>query len=376
MAKRTKILYVITKSNWGGAQRYVYDLATTLPRDQFEVAVVVGNDGLLVDRLHSAHVRVISIAHLQRDISLVKDLKVFRELYRIFKEERPHIVHLNSSKIGGLGGLAARFTHIPYIIFTAHGWAFNEKRPFWQRILLYVSYVITIILTDKTICVSDAVFHDIHNAPGISNKLKIIHLGIASSIYKTREEARRLLSPNNTKRQWVGMVSELHPTKCIEDAIAAIEKLKERYPDILLLVAGNGKYRAFLEKEIKRQDVSKNVCLLGFIPEVATYMKAFDIFIFPSHTEALGYALLEAGAAALPVVATSVGGIPEVITDNTSGILILPGHPKQLASAISRFLENTTLRKRMGETLMRHIHTNFDFERMVTDTIALYNLHI
>ncbi len=376
MTKRTKILYIITKSNWGGAQRYVYDLATALPRNQFEVAVVVGNNGLLVDRLRSAHIRVISIAHLQRDISLVKDLKVLRELYRIFKKELPHIVHLNSSKIGGLGGIAARFAHIPCIIFTAHGWAFNEKRPFWQRILLYISYIITIILTDKTICVSNAVFHDMHNAPIISNKLKIIPLGINSPVYKTREEARRLLFPNNTKRRWIGIVSELHPTKCIEDAIAAIEKLRKHYPNILLLVAGNGKYRTFLEKEIMRRNVSKNVRLLGFIPEVATYMKAFDIFVFPSHTEALGYALLEAGAAALPVIATRVGGIPEVITNDTSGILIPPGHPKQLASAISRFLEDTVLRKRMGETLMQYVHTNFDFERMVTDTVTLYHLYI
>ncbi len=374
MVKRTKILYVITKSSWGGAQRYVYDLATALPRNQFEVAVVVGSDGILVDRLRDANVRIISVTNLQRDISLGRDLKALHELYRIFKKERPHIVHLNSSKAGGLGGLAALLTHVPRVIFTAHGWAFNEKRPLWQKIILYLTYITAIILADRTVCVSNAVFRDVHSAPGISYKLKVIPLGIHFPTYDTCDKARHTLVHGEEHRRLIGMVSELHPTKRVEDAIAAIEKLKVRYPDILLLVAGEGPYRTFLEKEIERRGVGKHVRLLGFVPDVATYLKAFEVFLFPSRTEALGYALLEAGAAALPVVATRVGGIPEVITDEASGILVMPRHPEQLANAISRFLEDPALRERMGETLIRRVHYNFDFKRMIADTVALYHL--
>lgn len=373
MTGRIKIFYVITKSNWGGAQRYVYDLATTLPSDKFEVAVVVGSDGILVERLRSAQVRVISIKSLDRDVSLGKDWKAFFELRRIFKKERPHVVHLNSSKAGGLGGLAARMTRVPRVIFTAHGWAFNECRPAWQRVLLYISYITAIILADKTICVSNAVFRDVHSAPSISYKLQVIPLGITTSLYKTREEAREMLAPSDAKRRWLGMVSELHPTKRVEDAIAAVEKLKEKYPDILLLVAGEGEYRAFLEREIERRGVSENVRLLGFIPEIATYLKAFDVFLFPSRTEALGYALLEAGGAALPVVATRVGGIPEVITDEASGLLVTPEQPSQLASAIERLFNDPDLRKRLSETIVKRIHNGFVFKRMVASTSALYH---
>lgn len=374
MAERMKIIYVITKSSWGGAQRYVYDLATTLSKEQFEVVVVVGSDGILVDRLRDSQIRVISIKELDRDMSFIKDLKSFFELRRIFKKERPHVVHLNSSKSGGLGGIAARMTRVPRVIFTAHGWAFNERRPAWQRVILYISYITTIILADKTVCVSHAVFRDVHSAPGISYKLQIIPLGITTPTYKTREEARNILAPNDTERRLVGMVSELHPTKRVEDSIAAVKKLKDTYPDILLLVAGEGKYRDFLEKEIKRHGVSEHVRLLGFVPEVATYLKAFDVFLFPSRTEALGYALLEAGSAALPIVATRVGGIPEVITDEASGLLIDPEQPLQIETAIARMFDDPALQKRLSETVAKRVRNGFLFKRMIERTSALYSL--
>ena len=105
---RQKILLVITKSNWGGAQRYVYDLATNLPRDRFEVIVACGGSGTLITRLKESGVRVIPLGKLGRDISLGDDLGSFFSLLRILRTEHPDILHLNSSKAGGLGALAGR----------------------------------------------------------------------------------------------------------------------------------------------------------------------------------------------------------------------------------------------------------------------------
>src|SRR3989344_1038967 len=102
-----KILYCITKSNWGGAQRYVYDLATHLPAE-FEAAVVLGGDGALKTRLEIAGIPTIPLSRLERDIHIRGDIKTFFELLGIFRRERPDIIHLNSSKMGILGTLAAR----------------------------------------------------------------------------------------------------------------------------------------------------------------------------------------------------------------------------------------------------------------------------
>lgn len=125
--QREKILFLITKSNWGGAQRYVYDLAVTLDKEQFEPIVVLGGDGVLKNMLEHAHIRTISIKTLQRDVSIKKEFAFANELRKIIKEEKPSVLHVNSSKAGGVGALIGRLTGVPRIIFTAHGWAFNEQ---------------------------------------------------------------------------------------------------------------------------------------------------------------------------------------------------------------------------------------------------------
>src|SRR3989338_7709209 len=103
-----KVLFVITKSNWGGAQRYVYDLATALLRENYEVAVAVGGQGLLAENLKMAGIRVVGIPHLERDVNFFKETLSTLYLWKIFKSEQPDIIHLNSSKVGGLGAIAAR----------------------------------------------------------------------------------------------------------------------------------------------------------------------------------------------------------------------------------------------------------------------------
>ena len=125
-----KILFVITKSNWGGAQKYVYDLANELhrPNAEFEVAVAFGQEGQLAGKLREAGITTHPIRSLQRDVSVIADIKSFFELLRLFKTQKPDIAHLNSSKVGGLGALAARVAGVPKIIFTVHGWPFWETR--------------------------------------------------------------------------------------------------------------------------------------------------------------------------------------------------------------------------------------------------------
>ena len=131
--KKTKVLYLITKSNWGGAQRYVFDLATSLPADSYEVCVACGGDGEMRKKLLANGVRVVTIESLERNISLKKELLAFREISKIVREEMPDILHVNSSKAGIVGTLIGRIKRVPKVIFTSHGWAFNEDRGFISR---------------------------------------------------------------------------------------------------------------------------------------------------------------------------------------------------------------------------------------------------
>ena len=110
---KTRILYVITKSNFGGAQKYVYELATSLPKEAFDVSVALGGEGVLKDKLEQSGIETILIPNMQRDISFFKELKVFKFLYHLFNKKGYDIVHVNSAKAGGIGALAARLTGVP-----------------------------------------------------------------------------------------------------------------------------------------------------------------------------------------------------------------------------------------------------------------------
>jgi glycosyltransferase involved in cell wall biosynthesis len=150
---RKKILFLITKSNWGGAQRYVYDLVSTLDRTVYEPVVVLGGNGELVEKLHAAGIRTITLQSAQRDISIRKELQFFRELFSIVHREKPDVFHVNSSKAGGIGCFVGRLLGIKRVVFTAHGWAFNEDRPWWQKYIIKYLHWLTVLLSHTTIAV-------------------------------------------------------------------------------------------------------------------------------------------------------------------------------------------------------------------------------
>lgn len=367
-----KIVYVITKASWGGAQRYVYDLACAMQRAGEGVAVVYGTPGTMALRLEEAGARTITLTSMNRDVRLADDLESFRTLTATLKREKPDVVHLNSSKASALGALAARLCGIKKIIFTAHGWAFNEDRPLWQKILIGIAHYVTVLLSHQTICVSEAVRKDASWMFGVQRKLQVIHLGIAEPNFLTKEVARETLVPKLHNGFLIGMLCELHKTKGIYEAVDAFATLAQTVPDAYLVVMGEGGARAELERHINAEQLSGRVILLGHIEHASTYLKAYDLFLFPSRTEALGYALMEAGLAALPTVATNVGGIPELITNNTSGKLVERGNVAAITAALLELEANPAHARSMGETLRAHITSSFGLEKMVEETKECY----
>src|SRR3989344_895873 len=131
-----KILYGITKSNFGGAQRYVFELAIAMKKQGYDVAVLCGGQGLLVDKLKQKKIEVIPSDTMQRDVSIGKEFLSFFQILKVLKKEKPNVFHINSSKMGGLGGLAGRLAGTRKIIFTAHGWTFNEPRPCYEKVII------------------------------------------------------------------------------------------------------------------------------------------------------------------------------------------------------------------------------------------------
>lgn len=369
----TRILYVITKANWGGAQRYVYDLATAARDAGHEIAVVYGEEGELNRHLSAAGIRAIAVGGLSRDIGIASDIRAYFELAHLFARERPDIVHINSSKAGGLGCLAARMSGIPYIIFTAHGWAFNEARPWWQKILIRKLAGLTVLLSHKTICVSEAVKRDMGNFPFARRKLVVIKNGVTCPVQLPRAEAREALLPGFADRCWIGMISELHETKRISDAVRAFAEIKDEFPNAILVVAGEGKERARLEQLAAERGGGGRVFFLGFVRGITEKLSALDVFIHTSRSEALALAILEAGCAALPAIATRVGGIPEIIEDGVTGLLVPPLRPDIIAEKLRELLRNPGHARKLGEALCSRVERDFTKERMVRETLSLYS---
>ncbi|MHB8651669.1 MAG: glycosyltransferase family 4 protein [Minisyncoccota bacterium] len=377
--RKKKTLYIVTKSNWGGAQRYVYDIATHLPKEHFDVVVACGGEGALVTRLKQAGIRVIPLTNLGRDISPAEDTSSFFSLVRIIRNEHPDIVHLNSAKAGGLGALAGRIVRVPHIIFTAHGWAWNEERPWYQKIFVIFFSWITLLLAHKTIAVSETTKRQVSHFPFVKNKIVVIKNGLMPVNGKERLLAREILvgkisTPIPSQTVWIGMIAELHKTKGISYAIHAIKILAQTLPhtSLALVIVGEGEERDALSNLIQELGLSAQVFLVGHVPDAADLMFAFDIFMLSSISEALAYVILEAGNVGLPVVATRVGGIPEIIENGVSGVLVPPRDPKGLAGALAKLIADPVSAKRMGEALKKTVAKKFSFESMLEKTIVVY----
>lgn len=374
--RKKKILYVITKGNFGGAQRYVYDLAINLPKDQFIVTVAHGEGELLPQKLKKSHIKTILIKNLGRDIDVMRDIRGFFELLKILKNEKPDIVHLNSSKIGILGALAARIHNLKAknkklkAIFTAHGWPFKEKRNFlFTKSMQFASWL-TVILSHITIVVSKDDFEKSKNFPFCKNKTILIHNGVSNINFKNGFQARQFIGSNINQNFWIGTVAELHPNKGLDILINAFKNISENYNDTALIIIGEGQERNNLEKLILDLNLKNKIYLLGQIDNAHQYLKAFDLFILSSRKEGLPYVLLEAGMAEIPVIASSVGGIPEIIQDKKNGLLVKKvSDTHELSVAIEKILTQTNT---YGAELKNTIQKQFSFEKELRETVCIY----
>jgi glycosyltransferase involved in cell wall biosynthesis len=371
MATYMKIIYGITKSNFGGAQRYVFDMARAAKDSGHNVSVMCGGNGVLVEKLKSNNIRVISLPHMQRDISLIAEAKTFYFIFQTLMKERPDIFHTNSSKMGGLGNYAARLAGINKIIFTAHGWAFNEPRPFWQRLLIKYFSWLAIIFSHKTISVSEKTENDVSDLPFVKNKIEVIRNGIENFELLERREARRALGVHEEDTLVVGTLSELHPVKGLDILLDTWEKFLKKNDGLLVLV-GEGEIRENLENYAESLGIKDKVIFKGYVDNARQYLSGLDIFCLPSRSEALPYTLLEAGLAAAPVIATSVGGVPEVIENGINGALVPKEDSETLFSTLLLFSQDKPLRERLGNALKETVKEKFSKEKMIEKTLALY----
>ncbi len=372
-----KILYIITKSNFGGAQKYVFELAVAAKERGLNVIVACGGTGskkaelgLLASKLHEHDIRVIPIKHFMRDMSFGNDIVAFFDVCRLIREERPHVLHVTSSKAGGIGALAGRLLRVPKIVFTSHGLTVDEVwRPRWQRFLIFIGTYYTIAAAHVSIMISKETYERACKIIGRKEKIAYIKNGISPVDFKTRDEARALLELRlPPDHMLIGGIGELHPNKNWLQAITAVAHLPHT---VHLAIIGSGEEYDALKHHTEALGINDRVHLLGYIPNAATYVKAFDIFVLPSKKEGLPYVILEAGLAGLPVIATDLPGNRDIIESGVHGFLIEPEY-RMLATSLEMLIRDPGMRRTLGAALQEKVMSEFSIEHMVNDTFSLY----
>lgn len=368
-----RVVHLITKgSPFGGAQNYVYILATNLPKDRFESIVLTGAGEELVNRLTKAGIRVENIPHLVRDINPLGEIKAFIALTRKLKELKPDILHTNSSKAGLLGALAGRIARVPRIIFTGHGWASNEKHPWIIRKFFLILHWITILLSHRTICVSKKTKNDVSGPLAIRNKTCVVYNGIQSFEMLDRATAqahlREATGAEATDALWFGTIAELHKNKGLDLIIEALRNISVPF---FFFIIGGGEKKAQLKALIRDSQLEDKVFLLGNIPGAKKYLKAFDVFTLTSRTEALPYTILEAGIAGLPIIASRVGGIAEIITSGVDGVLVRP-NTEDIYQGLSHIISQPNKRAEYAHNLTQKVARDFSLDQQIRQTIKVY----
>jgi glycosyltransferase involved in cell wall biosynthesis len=333
-----KILYIITQADGGGAQKYTLALAA-----HFGGCIAAGNEAtkLFVDA-KALGVRCIELRHLKRDINPWHDFLAMWEIRQLIKAEAPDIIHLNSTKAGILGSFAAIGLK-KKTVFTAHGFVFNEPLPA-ATLAFYLALEKTASsYRDFIITVSDADRNSaLQNNLIAANKIQTIHNGISTINFLPKEQARQALGLSDVKnKKIIGAIANGYGSKGID----VLEKASSLMTsESLTIVKGDNPKKVTNDGKFKVD---------GYVSGISASLKAFDIIAIPSRKEGLPFVLLEAMQAGLPIVATSVGGIPEALGD--AGLLVPPENPQALAAALDKLvmdqpLADTLSQKALGRS--------------------------
>jgi len=376
---RVRVVEVITHLDVGGAQATLVSLAEFLDREACELTIVAGTrdggPGELVPQLEALGAQVIVVPSLRRAVSL-RDVRAFGELVRVFRRMRPDVVHTHSSKAGVLGRIAARVARVPSVVHTAHSWSFHARG---SRIVSRACVVLERFLarlTDVIVVVADAdrrtgETHGVRSRHGY----ELIRSGIDVRAFprataERRAAARATLGVPADARI-IGTVSRLAAQKDPATFVRAVARVVERDAECLAVVVGEGPLAASLVALADQLGVRDHITFAGARRDVPHVLAAFDAFALSSRWEALPRVLAEAMAVGVPVVATDVKGIGEIVVHDETGVLVPVGDAEELGDALAKLLaDRSRADELVGEAGARL--EEFDARTMATRHARMY----
>lgn len=379
-SEKIRVLHVITRLERGGAPAILIEVLKRCDTSQFEHHIATGlsqtPEDDMISTARDTGLRVVVIPSLIRDIHPLLDIYALLKLYFLILRGRYDIVHCHTSKGGFIGRLAARLANAKCIIYSPHGDIFEGYfGKIKTRFFIWLERF-SARFTDKIITLTKSGIEPYLKA-GIGQKSQFdyIYNGIDVEDFEKRKVDRR------QKRQELGVENDcflvvtagrLVPVKGHTHLITAFAQVVTEIPNIRLVFLGDGELRGELTEQSKTLGLEKQVLFPGMRNDVPEIISCSDLFVLPSVNEGFGVVLLEAMAMRCPIVATNVGGVPEVVLDGETGILVPPGDPAQLAEAIIRLVRDRALAARMAECGYQRLNTCFDIKETVSKTERLY----
>jgi glycosyltransferase involved in cell wall biosynthesis len=373
------VCHVITKLELGGAQDVALYAVSHLDRARFRPVLVAGPGGLRTEEAQRhPNLEVVILPSLTRHIHVIGDIVALFKLTTLFRRLRPTIVHTHSSKAGILGRWAAWFARVPIIIHTVHGFGITPVQPVWLQRLFILLERFTGWVTTHWIAVARADVEKGRRWGLFGTNVTIVRPGIDPGLFHTpiepaaRDRLRKEFGAG-TDDYLIGTVACLKQQKSPEDFVRVANRVCGVLPQARFVLVGDGVLRARTEALIRYYGLQDRVCLAGWRRDIPAVMKSFDALLLTSHWEGLPRVILEAKAAGLPIVATRVGGVDEVMKDGGNARLSEAGDIAGLTAGLLEVLRKCGKMSERSPDRQEELPKEFHIEEMVKQYESLYD---
>jgi glycosyltransferase involved in cell wall biosynthesis len=351
-------LFIDTERVWRGGQEQLLNLIRGLHPRGHEIHLACEPNTLLDKR-----VREVGASVYPFKVRSEFSIRSFLRLIPILKKVRPQILAFNTPRAIFIGALAARYVPVGATIifrrvsFPLRNTRFTRFKYTWQ--------------IDCIVAISKSISSQLQIGGLPESKIRVIYEGMDLSLYR-QNESRRLRRPEEL--MVIGTVAHLSPEKGLHLLIDAASQIPDAKKRLRFVIVGSGPCLHDLKAQAQTKGVQDIFQFVGFYKNIFHYLKAFDLFALPSLSEGLSSAILEAMASSLPIVATNVGGIPELVQDGDNGLLVPPANSAALASAIQHLADNPETSRRMGMRGRKLIEERFTLDRKIAETEQLCSL--
>jgi glycosyltransferase involved in cell wall biosynthesis len=384
---KLRVAYIDHSGEMGGAEHLLLALINGLPRDRVEPLLICGQEGRFADQARKLNIptqvipspRFVSLSVVVGTRKILNPLAILRNLFSIVRSAQQlshylrtaqvELIQTNSNFAHIYGGLAARFAGLPCI------WYFHDLiEP--QRLRGAIALVwrfLANILAMHVVGVSQAVV----DALGIGERASVIYTGLHTPEPVSLPPLREILklTPENHLVAYIGRIGYV---KALDVLVKAAQRVVESDPSVHFIILGEAMFgeqqlKHDLVAMVEQSSLTNNWHWMGYDPHATSRLAEVDLLVLNSRREALPLVLIEAGLMGKPAVGTRVGGIPEIIVDNETGLLVSPGNAAELADTILRLVHDPALAKEMGNKARQHVEKVFAPERYYAEFLALYD---